>query len=511
MRVLIADADEDRAQSLAESCRACDHSVDWARHGASALEVALERLPEVIVCPIDLPVIDAGRLCQILRSNPRTRMASFVFLVKDDLDAPLSMDPRDLTVCAPWDEPQILAHLSAIAERNSRFGEIRPGSEMEGSLEQVALVDLLQLFQMNRKSGHVRVHQEGGDSPSVITIRAGQVIDASVPIPTGGAVVGEKALYRILSWSGGRFEFVPGSVSESGRIRRPMRALLMEGMRQVDELERRLPDLPPLDARLEVRLEHEKLPDNLHPLTREVLDAIELTPTVQAVLDGCTYPDYQVLQVLADLLRRGGAAIDKSMLTSPTERPDQGLFTSSQLRRLRDQVRNNGQGSGQTLKVAVLAARPELLREFHEAMRECPDYRSHPRLMREPERAAGLGPLGHIPLGDGCSLRVVGLPTTLDHAPLWPLVSYGMLGAIVLPDPVADEWLAGTAEACGLLAGSSELRAVHLLLPQGHEVSLSDVKSQLSSLDTGAVFSLPAAPNDERLPVLRNLFARLIA
>ena len=72
-----------------------------------------------------------------------------------------------------------------------------PHAEYPHLLSKRRAFHLLQLFQMNRKSGHVRIHLEGMDSPAAVTIRAGQVIDASVPLRAGGAVVGEKAFYRI--------------------------------------------------------------------------------------------------------------------------------------------------------------------------------------------------------------------------------------------------------------------------------------------------------------------------
>ncbi len=102
MRLLIADHDRGRAKAISEACTGRGHLVEIAPHGASALELALERVPEAVICPIDLAVIDGVRLAEILRGNPRTRTVSFIFFVNDELDAPISMDSRDATVVAPW-------------------------------------------------------------------------------------------------------------------------------------------------------------------------------------------------------------------------------------------------------------------------------------------------------------------------------------------------------------------------------------------------------------------------
>ena len=54
-------------------------------------------------------------------------------------------------------------------------------------------------------------------------------------LPDGTSIAGEKALYRILTWKQGRFEFVPGEPSEGGRIRKSTRVLLLEGMRLLEK------------------------------------------------------------------------------------------------------------------------------------------------------------------------------------------------------------------------------------------------------------------------------------
>ena len=77
MRSLIADGDQLRAKTIAEACIGRDYQVDRSKHGAEALELALELLPDVVICPLDLAVIDAVHLSGILRSNPRTQGARF--------------------------------------------------------------------------------------------------------------------------------------------------------------------------------------------------------------------------------------------------------------------------------------------------------------------------------------------------------------------------------------------------------------------------------------------------
>ena len=51
-------------------------------------------------------------------------------------------------------------------------------------------------------------------------------------------------------------------------------------------------------------VQRDKIPTNAHPLTREVIEAVEAYRRVREVVDHCSFPDYQVLRVLAGLLAR---------------------------------------------------------------------------------------------------------------------------------------------------------------------------------------------------------------
>jgi CheY-like chemotaxis protein len=510
MRVLVADFDADRSARQAEACSSRGYVVDRVSHGAAALELALERVPDVLLCPIDLPVIDGQRLAEVLRGNPRTRHASFIFLVKDELDAPMAMDPRDGTVVAPWHEEDVLDHIDAFLERSARFGEARSDTEIEGKLTQISLVDLLQIFQMNKRSGTLRIWRSGGSGSGSILVRGGQVLDASVPLTDGTSVVGEKALYRLLTWKEGRFEFVPATVSEGGRIEKPSRALLMEGMRQLDEWEKLRRELPGEDVRLALAVATEAVPGIEQPLTASVVEAVQAYRRVGEAVDHCPAPDYQVLRVLQELLLSGALEAEPGPESAEAAGGD-GLFSASQVRRMRDWAASQRPRPGSVLKLVVAAAAPEQTEAFHETLRECSDFMTDARLIREPERVQGLCTLGHFALGEGLSLRVVVVPTAPHYEPLWDVAAHGMLGALVLPRGPFGPALEETELAFARLRDARPQSVVHLIQADDPSGALtSDARNQLAHLEGGSVFVLPAEGNGDRLAVLRNVFARIV-
>ena len=504
MRVLLADFDERRGKGLEEALASRGFTPERASHGAAALEISLERVPDVIVCPIDLPVIDGERLAEILRGNPRTRHASFIYLVNDELDVPMAMDPRDATLTAPWDGEELLDYIDRFVERNVRFGDARPNTEIEGKLTQISLLDLLQVFQMNKRSGTLRLWRAGNGGSGSLLVADGQIIDASVPLADGSAVRGEKALYRLLTWNDGRFEFVPGSVPDSDRINKPTRSLLLEGTRQMDEWLGLRQDLPADEAVLALQVPREKAPGFDQPVTAEVLDAIEAYRSLGEVIDHTESPDFQVLHVIQELLTRGLVAVEvHAPAPSGTGTRRGALFSATQLRRLRDWATTQ-QPRG-LIKVLAVGASGDQLRAFHGALRECADFLTDPRAVRNPGRVEGLTTLGHFTIDEGLSLRIVGVPAAQEYAPLLRVASHGMLGAVVLPKAAFGPGLESTEPAYRSLVdleGRNVFQLVQLAAAEG--------QIDTEQLEGGSIFVLPESDLEGRLAVLRTLFARIV-
>jgi CheY-like chemotaxis protein len=500
MRVLVADADLARARSFTEALLARGHRVEHAAHGATALEMALEALPDAVIAPIDLPVIDGGRLAEILRGNPRTRRASFVFLVKDELDAPLAMDARDSIATAPWRVADVLATVDDIVERLARFGAERAPADIEGKLEQIALADLLQIFELNRRTGVLRVWKHGDTGAATLVLRVGQVLDAQVPLLDGTSVVGEKALFRALTWRAGRFEFVPGPVAEEGRIRRGTRALLLEGARQLHEWETLVTELGSRELRLAVRVPREQIPPTVHPLTREVIEAVEAYRELGAILDHTSFPDAQVMRVLSDLLGRGALAPEEP---SGERGRAAASFSPAQHRRLRDWAAAQRPRPGSVLKVLVLAGDAPVMRAVAAALRECPDFQPDLRLLREPERAGRAGLLGHFPLGRSWSMRLLGMLADADQAPLLPVMAHGMLGAIVVVRSSSGPRIGPLLEEHMAALGSARVQTLRIAGegPAGPT-------DPAERADAGHL--LPASPGEARVRVLREVLAGLV-
>ncbi len=298
---LIADGDVDRGKAIAEACATRGLVTRFAAHGAEALEAALAEPPDVLVAaagaaadrcpearrhPADEPTNPGRAAAAGGRGAGRRRPGG---PARDVAGRPGDGACRASRRCS-----------SPTPARPAAPSDLPEERDLEGKLAQLGLPDLLQLFHMNRKTGTVELRRRGlggGEERGLVAVSDGNVVDARC-----GAVEGEKALHRLLAWRTGSFAFTRTRPCGPARIHTPTRALLLEGMRQLDEVARIQAELPDLDAEMVLRVPASALPSASQPLTREVLRLIVDSPRVSDILDRSVHPDYQVLRTLQALV-----------------------------------------------------------------------------------------------------------------------------------------------------------------------------------------------------------------
>lgn len=173
---------------------------------------------------------------------------------------------------------------------------------MSGSIEEVPLPDLLQLFSTSKKSGvlSIRVERDVGK----IYLDKGKIVFAS--INERSEIHPLKAFYRLLTWRGGTFELEPAEEREFlDPIDMSTEGLLMEGMRQLDELARLEGSIP--DSRSELSLVR-PMQAPLAALVPKDLDVLQLVinfQTTESVLNNSPLTDLDTYEALAKLISSG--------------------------------------------------------------------------------------------------------------------------------------------------------------------------------------------------------------
>ena len=188
-------------------------------------------------------------------------------------------------------------------ERTAAAQEKRTGgrSAVQGRLEEVPLVDLLQLLSTSKKTGAIVIKGYRGGR---VHLRRGKVVSAV--IDADPALAPKKALYRMVTWTQGGFEFVPqeGELAPMpNEITDGTEHLIMEAMQQADELAR--DTMPAATVAIGIAM---PLNPKLRDLSADELDLLQLVHNygvVQAVLDRAAGSDLEVSQKLSALIQRG--------------------------------------------------------------------------------------------------------------------------------------------------------------------------------------------------------------
>jgi len=173
---------------------------------------------------------------------------------------------------------------------------------MSGSLEEIPLPDLMQLFGTSKKTGVLVLKSESRIGR--IYLREGRIyfcaIEGQPEIPP------IKAAYRMLTWKTGIFALDPPDSTEFEReISVSAQEVLMEGFRQMDELDHLRSRLPPFGSRLILRAPLEAPLHELEPTHLEVLQTALNSANLQALMDRTETTDLETAKIVLDLIRRG--------------------------------------------------------------------------------------------------------------------------------------------------------------------------------------------------------------
>lgn len=173
---------------------------------------------------------------------------------------------------------------------------------MSGDLEEVPLPDLLQLFATNKKSGILAI---SGAHRGKVYIKNGQIQSAII----GGEVgmLPMKAICRMINWSKGAFrlEAYDEGAEFKETFKESTESVLIEALRQSDEVRRIMPELPPMDATLTLCI---PMTPKLSELSETELDTLQLVLNfnrVKSVIDKTPEPDHRAITNLHRLLRDG--------------------------------------------------------------------------------------------------------------------------------------------------------------------------------------------------------------
>jgi DNA-binding response OmpR family regulator len=301
-QLLLVDADPRSVRVLEVSLRKAGYSVTTATDGQDALGKVEFSAPDLILTDTRLPRLDGYELVRQIKERGDYAAIPVVFLTSqrsiEDKIRGLELGVEDY-LTKPIFVRELIARVNLLLARRTHDNiattiPVSRRTRLSGSLEDMGVVDLLQTFEVSRKSGVARISD--GRREARIYFRDGKVVDAEL-----ARLRGEEAVYRTLIWNAGTFavEFCP--VSNEDVIPTTTQGLLMEGMRRVDEWGRLLEQLPPLSTIFEI--EHDALIERLNEIPDELNGILKLFDGRRTLLDVVDESPFEDLSTLATITK----------------------------------------------------------------------------------------------------------------------------------------------------------------------------------------------------------------
>ena len=310
-KLLLVDADPrsgPRARSQPQEGRS--YSVTTATDGLDAVAKIESLTPDLILSDTRLPKLDGYTLVRKpVEERPEWSQISVVFLTSqksiEDKIRGLELGVEDY-LTKPIFVRELIARVNLLLARRTQENitasttkTMTGRTRFSGSTQDMAVVDLLQTFEVSRKSGVV--HLRGPSQEGRIFFRDGKVVDAEL-----GRLRGEEAIYRVLIWNEASFEVEFKVIANEDVIGGSTQAILMEGMRRVDEWGRLCEQLPPLTTVFEI--DDQQLLERLNEIPDELNGILRLFDgkrNLSEVVDDSPFEDLSTLSTITKLFFEG--------------------------------------------------------------------------------------------------------------------------------------------------------------------------------------------------------------
>ncbi|PLX82230.1 MAG: hypothetical protein C0616_02515 [Desulfuromonas sp.] len=398
------------------------------------LESALERPPDVMIVDTVLGKDLVESLTQTLLANPRTEKIAFFFIGGEGEELSSFRRHKDQFFIRPFNAEQLLSGLLNYFRQKEQTQQVGlPDQDVSGDLTHISLVDLLQVMNLNRRDGTLTLTR--GTDKGEVFLLGGQVVEAKL-----GQVAGEKAFFRLLTWFEGNFQFRHGEVPVEPRITIPTDHLILDGVRQNDEMNAQRDSLPAPSSEVVLLVPQEHLPSGLRPTTQEILLLLQNMRKVQDVLDHGSRPDFEILQILRALL-------DKGILSTRERGQDvanrvEPLLSTEDVLVVKDSFgESDALLQEATAKLVLLVARGEELRGLVQVLQAMPEFEADVSLAGS-RRELLFGDIGQLQVADTLKIRLFSLPATDETAPLWRPFCRRLFGVL----SIGEEGLVSEAE-----------------------------------------------------------------
>src|SRR5207253_1272976 len=296
--LLIADADPRSLGILEVALRKAGFALATVADGAQALKRIHDSPPDLAVLDAALPSKDGIKLCKALRADEKLSAIPVLIIgAEKSLAAKAIEAGADDFLAKPIVLKELAQRAQMLIQRRQQ-NEAGAEAPLTGSVRDLGLLDLFQQLLAAGKSAVVMCEAYGREAR--VWVKEGQVIDAEF-----GALQGDGAFWRLMTWESGSFRAEFSKVERELRIEGGTQRALVEAMRKVEEVAAAAGELP-MTAQLAV--DYAVLAEKLADLPDEVNGVIRCFDgkrTLRESLDQSPSDDLSTLAVVRKLLGDG--------------------------------------------------------------------------------------------------------------------------------------------------------------------------------------------------------------
>jgi CRP/FNR family cyclic AMP-dependent transcriptional regulator len=181
-RVLLIEDNDEIRENTAEILELANYKVDTAGNGKQGVEMALENIPDLIICDIMMPVLDGYGVLHLLRKNESLKNIPFIFLTakseRGDFRKGMEMGADDY-ITKPFSDIELLTAIDSRLKKAALLHKKFDGAAMQPVVEETgtlkALEELVSSSAVNIYKKKRLIYDEGNHPVKVFYIQKGKV------------------------------------------------------------------------------------------------------------------------------------------------------------------------------------------------------------------------------------------------------------------------------------------------------------------------------------------------
>jgi CheY-like chemotaxis protein len=236
IRVLLVD-DNPMILALLRQAISPFSAVETFSNAAEALLRVVEEAPDLLISDYGMPGLNGKQLIDKIRSRVSTaKLPAIMIATRTEINEQLRSMQEHLedVIEKPFFTKEASARIKRVADKIAleKMARAAPGeSVVRGNLQMMSAMDLFQSLELGHKT--CRLSLSDGNERCDMYFSDGQVNHALY-----GALRGDEAVYKVLTWTEGKFEIDFSGNSSEQSTTRSTQGLLMEGLRLLDEANR---------------------------------------------------------------------------------------------------------------------------------------------------------------------------------------------------------------------------------------------------------------------------------